>query len=176
MSRTRIRLVPVALALGLALACVAPAAQAQGKAPAASASGKEGPKTPEEKQARVKARIKQVRRRILKQEVGLDDKKAEEVEKVFDKYEPERQKLNKQLREQRIALRDLLKENSDDQAAYKKALEAFRATQKKLKAVTDREVEEISKLLTPKQQAKLMAALQRLRKRLAKRAAAAAKD
>ncbi len=164
--------------LGLGLACaglvlgVAPTARAEGKAPSADSAGAKEPKSPEAKRARVQARLKQVRTRILKQEVGLDDKKVAEVEKIFDKYEPERRKLIKQQREQRLALKELLKQNSDDEAAYKKALESFRATQKKLKALTDRELDELSKQLTHKQQAKLFAALQRLRKKLARKVAA----
>lgn len=123
----------------------------------------------EDKRAKVEQRLKQLRNRILRQEVGLDEKKADEVQKVLLKYEPERRKLQRQHRQHRSELRDLLQADSNDDAAYKKSIEGFRSTQKKLNALRDKEMDEIAKLVTPKQQAKLYAALERLRKRMARR-------
>lgn len=143
------------LGLLLALFAVASPARAEGKA--------------EDKRAKVEQRLKQLRTRILRQEVGLDEKKADEVQKVLLKYEPERRKIQKQHREHRKELRDLLQSDSSDDAAYKKSIEGFRSTQKKLAALRDKEMDEVQKLITPKQQAKLYAALERLRKKLARR-------
>jgi Spy/CpxP family protein refolding chaperone len=145
----------LALTLVLAFAVTRPAA-AQGRGHAA--------KSQEEKRARVQKRLAQVRERILKKEVGLDDAKAAAVEKIFAKYQPVRQKLVKEQREHRQAIRKLLKQNSDDQTAYKKEVSALRAVQKKLRALGEQQADELSKVLTPKQQAKLIAALQRLRR------------
>lgn len=131
----------------------------------ARAEGKDA----EDKRARVEQRLKQLRAKILRQQVGLDEKKAEEVQKVLLKYEPERRKVQRQHQEHRRALRDLLQNDSNDDAAYKKSIDGFRATQKKLNALRDKEMDEVAKLITPKQQAKLYAALERLRKKIARR-------
>ncbi|MCC6215195.1 MAG: periplasmic heavy metal sensor [Polyangiaceae bacterium] len=114
-----------------------------------------------------RARAERVERRrgeILRREVGLDDRRAAEVEKVLKKRAPERQKARK---EQRRALRDLaelLEDDSGDQQAYTKALERVKAARAKLRSLADQEIAELEKLLTPKQQAKLLRALQRHRR------------
>jgi Spy/CpxP family protein refolding chaperone len=123
-----------------------------------------------DRRARVEKRIQQLRTRVLKQEVGLDDKKADEVQKVLVKHHAERQKLQREHRQHRKDLRDLLQSDSNDEARYKKSIEGFRSTQKKLNALRDREMDEIQKLVTSKQQAKLYAAMERLRRKLARRA------
>jgi len=134
-----------------------------------------GPKGPADKRAKIEARRAEVRGRILR-EVGIDEKKGDEVEKVLRKYEPERMKLTREQRAHKLAIRDLLRKNSDDDKAYKKALDGLRSTRRKLHAVQEKELDELAKLLTPKQQAKLYAALQRLRRKLASRRAAAAEE
>ncbi|MBK7584195.1 MAG: periplasmic heavy metal sensor [Myxococcales bacterium] len=125
-------------------------------------------KAAEEKRAKVQQRLKQLKTRVLRQEVGLDEKKADQVQKILTKYEPERVKLQRQHRDYRRALRDLLKADSNDDAEYKKNIEGFRSTQKKLNAVRDKEMDEVAKLITPKQQAKLYAAVERLRRKFAR--------
>lgn len=142
--------------LALALLVAAVPASAQGKGA-------------EDKRAKVAQRLKQLRAKVLRQEVGLDEKKAEAAQKVLLKYEPERRKLQRQHQEHRRELRDLLQSDSNDDAAYKKSIDGFRSTQKKLNALRDKEMDEIAKLITPKQQAKLYAALERLRKKIARR-------
>jgi len=144
------------LLLVLAICAVALPARAEGKGD-------------EDKRARVEQRMKQVRNKVLRQHVGLDDKKADEVLKVLAKYEPERRKLQRQQQEHRRALRDLLQADSNDDAEYKKQIDGFRSAQKKLSALRDKETDEVAKLITPKQQAKLYGALERLRKKLARR-------
>jgi Spy/CpxP family protein refolding chaperone len=119
-----------------------------------------------DKHAQVEERLKQIRTRVLKKEVGLDEKKATEVQKVLDKHAPERKMLRLELRTQREAIRKLLDDDSDDQAAYKKALEGLRAAHKKLAELRNREIDELSKLLTPKQQAKLLMAVRKLERKM----------
>jgi len=124
-----------------------------------------------EKRAKVEQRVKQLRTRVLRQEVGLDATKAEAVEKLLVSHEGERRKLQRAQREHRRELRELLQHDSSDDAAFKKHVDAFRVNQKKLAALNEREMDEIAKLITPKQQAKLFAAIQRLRRRMAARPA-----
>jgi Spy/CpxP family protein refolding chaperone len=135
-------------------------------APLALAQG--GGKAPE-KRAKVEARMKQLRARVLRNQVGLDDKKAAEVEKILAKNAPERKKIQKDVQTHRRRLRELLDQDSNDQAAYQKAIAGFRAAQKRAQVQRDKEIDELSKVLTPKQQAKLFVALRKLQAQLRKR-------
>jgi Spy/CpxP family protein refolding chaperone len=121
-----------------------------------------------DKQAEVQSRMKALIGKMLRQEVGLDEKQAREVEKILDQFKPERRRLRGELRTHRQKLRELLQKNSDDQQAYQTALRQFRETQKKLQSLRERELDAVSKTLTPKQQAKFMQSLRRLQRRLNK--------
>jgi Spy/CpxP family protein refolding chaperone len=120
----------------------------------------------EDKRAKVEQRLKQARHDVLRKEVGLDEAKAKAVEAVLDKYNAERKQLKGEVRGQREALKKLLDQNSNDDGAYTKALKALRESQKKLANIQDREIDELQKMLTPKQQAKFVRALQRFRQQL----------
>lgn len=126
-------------------------------------------KPADDKRAKVEQRQRQVVAKVLRQEVGLEEKKADAVMKILAKHQPERSKLQAQHRQHRRDLRDLLQSDSADEAQYKKGIDGFRSTQKKLNALRDQEMDEIAKLISPKQQAKLFAALERLRKKLGRR-------
>lgn len=130
------------------------------------AKGKGQGKAADDKHQKVGDRLRQVRTRVLEKQVGLDRKTAEEVVKILTKYQPERRKLQKEQREHRQAVRELLRNDSNDEAAYKKGIQGFRSAEKKLFDLRNKEIDEVSKLLTPKQQAKLVAVLLRLKRRL----------
>ena len=121
-----------------------------------------------DKQAEVQSRMKALVGKMLRQEVGLDEKQARAVEQILDQFKPERRRLRAELRTQRQKLRELLQKNSDDQRAYQAALKQFRETQKKLQSLRERELDAVGKELTPKQQAKFMQSLRRLQRRLNK--------
>ena len=109
-------------------------------------------------------RFKQKRAEILRKRLGLDEKRASEVEKVLNKYAPERKKLRQSIGEQQKALRELLKKNSDDQASYKRGLDALTDSTSKLNTLRQQEQVELSRLLTPKQQAQLLEVMGKARK------------
>jgi hypothetical protein len=146
----RLFLVLLPLLIGLSMAATA---RAEGK-------------DHEEKRAKVEARLKQLHRDLLRKDVGLDDKKAAEAERVLDRYAPERRKLKQEQREHRAALRALLESDSNDDAAYARAVKGVREGQKKLLALNERESLELAKLMTAKQQAKYLHAVQKLRREL----------
>lgn len=127
---------------------------------ASSAAAK--PKGPHDKRAQVEQRIKQARGEILRKHVGLDDAKAKEVEAILDKHAPERKKLQGQMREARKTVRALLQADSNDQAAYARAIADYRSAEKKLDALREKEYDELAKKLTPKQQAKLVVAIRKM--------------
>jgi hypothetical protein len=142
-----------------ALADPAPAAPAQ-KAPA-SAADRDG-----KKRAEIAARLKALRADVLRKRVGLDAKKAAEVERVLERNAPERIKLQAKLRTSRRALQRLISEDSNDQQAFTRALQGLREAQGELQKLRQREMDELSKYLTPKEQAKLAGALRELHGRL----------
>ena len=69
----------------------------------------------------------------------------------------------------RQALRKLLESDSNNQAAYAAAIRGLREAEKQKLTIREREADELGKLLTAKQQAKLMHATHRLRRQLAHR-------
>jgi Spy/CpxP family protein refolding chaperone len=114
--------------------------------------------------AQAQERFKQARADILRKRLGLDEKKASEVEKVLDKYAPERKRLRKSINDQQKVLRQLLKGNSEDQASYKRALDTLTDSTTKLNSLRQQEHSELGKLLTPKQQAQLLEVMGKARR------------
>ena len=100
----------------------------------------------------------------MRKRLGLDEKKAGEVEKVLDKYAPERKKLRQAMRDQQKALRELLKNKSEDQPAYKRALDSLTDNLTRLNTLRQQEQAELSRLMTPKQQAQLLEVMGRARR------------
>lgn len=119
-----------------------------------------------QKRAEISQHLRGALAQALRKEVGLDEKKASEVERTLDKYRPQREKLDAEVHQQQKTLRALLDLDSNDQAAYQKALAAVRDANQKLAALRDQEFDELSKQLTPKQQAKLARAVKQLEQRL----------
>ena len=122
-----------------------------------------------EKRAKVEQRLEKLRERVLKKDVGLDDKKAAAVGAILTRHATERRKIQKDQRDYRRTLQKLVQSDSNDQDASKKALKSFRDGRKKLQALEDRQLDDVAKILTPKEQVKLVAALQRFRRKLAKK-------
>jgi Spy/CpxP family protein refolding chaperone len=136
---------------------------------AAPAIAQAGPGGPEQKRAEVRQRLKQLRHQLLVKDVGLDEAKAAAVERVLEKHAAERQALHDRAGQQRAALAKLLDANSNDQAAYTAALRGLRDAQKQRAAQRERELDELAKLLTPKQQAQLLRSTERLKRQLVHR-------
>jgi len=99
----------------------------------------------------------------------LSEAKAEKVEAIVKKYRKEQRTLSKDMREARRELRELFRNDSDDQQAYQKALSKLNAANKKLQTLRDKQFAELSQSLTPKEQARLLAALHKLRQHVGKR-------
>jgi Spy/CpxP family protein refolding chaperone len=123
----------------------------------------------EQKRAAIEQRLKQLRHGLLRNEVGLDESKALVVERTLDKYLAEKKKLRGQAATHREALRNLLEADSNDQQAYTNAIRGLREAEKQKTLLRERELEELGKLLTPKQQAKLMRSTNRLKRQLARK-------
>jgi len=119
-----------------------------------------------QKRAEIAAHLRGALAQALRKDVGLDEKKASDVERTLDKYRPQREKLEADMHQQQKTLRALLDLDSSDQPAYQKALAAVRDDTQKLAALDDQQFDELSKQLTPKQQAKLARAVKQLAQKL----------
>jgi len=104
-----------------------------------------------------------VRSRVLREKVGLSNEKASKVEAILDRYAPERRRIALKIRDGRQKLMALLVLNSEDQTAYKGALEEVRTNRQAMQALMERAFNDIATELTPKEQARLFLALQDLR-------------
>ena len=121
---------------------------------------------PQAKRAEVEARLKKWRGTILRKDVGLDEKKASDIERTLDKFEGEREKVQKDMRQQQKTLRALFDLDSNDQGAYGKSLQMVRENTAKLQSLRLQEFDELSKQLSPKQEAKLLRLMRQMEQKL----------
>lgn len=110
------------------------------------------------------AHMKARRGKMLRKHAGLDEATARRVEAVFERHEPARKRLRMEARTHRQALRELMRADSNDQAAYKRALDAMIALRVEREELRHREVGELRGVLTPKQQAKVLSGLRKMRR------------
>ena len=118
------------------------------------------------KREEVEKRMQEVVRKVLKEKVGLDDKKADKVAELLKKDREEQRKLREEMRSSRQALKKLLDADSDDQKAYSKAMAALRKNRDDLHKLQNKHFTALSKELTPKQQAKLVVALRKMQAKI----------
>jgi Spy/CpxP family protein refolding chaperone len=111
----------------------------------------------------IQQRMLRVRSRVLREKVGLTDDKAVKVETILDRYAPERRRIALKIRDGRQKLKALMVLNSEDQAAYKGALDEVRTNRSALQGLMERAFNEIAAQLTPKEQGRLFLALDDLR-------------
>ena len=121
---------------------------------------------PQAKRAEVEARLKKWRGTILRRDVGLDEKKASDIERTLDKFQAEREKVQKDLRQQQKTLRALFDLDSTDQGAYGKSLQLVRENTAKLQTLRLQEFDELGKQLSPKQEAKLLRLMRQMEQKL----------
>lgn len=124
------------------------------------------PNPAQAKRAEVEARLKKWRGTILRRDVGLDEKKASEIERTLDKYQAEREKIQKELRQQQKTMRALFDLDSADQPAYARALQIVREDTAKMQSLRLQEFDELGKQLTPKQEAKLLRLMRQMEQKL----------
>lgn len=106
-----------------------------------------------------------VRLRLLQRRVGLDDATAQKVIEVLRAHEGKRDALAERMKTEKQTLGRLVREDGNDEAAYRTAIDALMRTQQEMEALRVKEFTELRKVLTAKQQAKLLFELNRLMKR-----------
>ncbi len=121
---------------------------------------------PKDRRAEVEKRMQEVVRKVLTDKVGLDDKKATKVAELMKKDREDQRKIRGEMRKARKDLKKLLDDDSDDQKAYSKAMAALRKGRDDLHKLQNKHFQQLGKELTPKQQAKLLHAMQQLQRKL----------
>jgi len=114
----------------------------------------------------LKKRMEAARAKLLREVVGLEEARAVEVEEVLRRFHPERKKLKTELRKHKKAVRALLKADSDDEQAYEDALAGVDAAHKALEQLREAENDEVKRLLSAKERAKLYGGMNRMRRHL----------
>ena len=109
------------------------------------------------------ARVKALRGRVLRERVGLDEARAQKIEAIFEKYQPERRALRKAVRQTMRSLRELVDSNTSEDQAYSAAFAQLKAAQDKLRALRDQQQAEVARIVTPKEAAKLLLTMKKAR-------------
>ena len=142
------------MVLAMSLTTALPALAQPGPPPGAGPAAGAGPG--------VKQRV---RLRLLQRRVGLDDATALKVIEVLRAHEGKRAQLAQRMQTEKRALGRLVRADGNDEAAYRTAIDALMRTQQEMEALRLKEFAELRKVLTAKQQAKLLFELNRLMKR-----------
>jgi Spy/CpxP family protein refolding chaperone len=111
-------------------------------------------------------KMKRIRSKILRKRVGLDQATLERVEAIFEPFDEQRKALHQAKRQTMKALRDLVKSDSEEQDAYATLLAAARQAHEGLRQLREEEMAQLAQVLTPRQQARLMMALHKLKRRM----------
>ncbi len=117
-------------------------------------------------------RAKQMKRaekmvgKALRNKLGLSDAKATKVEAILKQHRASQQKIQAEIRKARQALRKLFQTDSNDQKAWGAALDEMEKGHKALAKGRDKQFAALKKVLTPKEQAKLLRGLNQLQKRM----------
>ncbi|HEX6764312.1 MAG TPA: periplasmic heavy metal sensor [Polyangiaceae bacterium] len=149
-----------------AIACTKPALAEPPKAPAPAQKPKASAAPPAAAPTEANVPMPEWRARMLRDEVGLDEKTAAAVERILAKYRPERRVASETVDSERRKLNAMLELDSNDQAAYAKSIRALLDARQKLQDLQRKQAEELAKVLTPKQQAKLARAIGETRENL----------
>ena len=112
-----------------------------------------------------KKRLDRLRERVLRNKVGLSDDKIDQVVALYDGQAEERQEIQKTIRQSRRAIGKLFRADSDDQAAYQQHLTTLREANDNLAGLRAKQLKELEAILTPKEQAKLLRAMEMVRRR-----------
>lgn len=156
------RLVRMAMLLGAmwsVLICCSSTGWAQGRHRPA---GEDNPKT------LMETKFEAIKQRILRNRVGLDETTTEKVSAIIAEFAPKRRAIRQKLIEKRLALKELLRKQVEDQNAYAQHLDEMEKLRKDMVSVHEQEMDALRKLLTPKQRAILWMEIQHIQKQIGK--------
>ena len=124
----------------------------------------------------VAQKVVELRGRLLREMVGLSERRANEVELVLQGFDDEHQTYSAMLDAAQRKMRLLLDENSDDSNAYSLAVEDVRVAHDYLHQLRDRQFRAMQNILAPKEQAMFFESLGKLRHEVRKRMRRARRD
>ena len=139
-------------------------------------SRSDGHRTPHRHSQAVADKIVELRGRLLREMVGLNEEKANQVEQILKTFDDEHQAYTAMLDVARRAMHSLLEAESDDQEAYARAVEDVRVAHEYLSQLRDRQFRAMQKALQPKDQALFFESLGKLRHEVRKRMRRARRD
>ncbi len=116
-----------------------------------------------EQRANFKKKMQARFSKLLREKLQLPDATAQQVETLVRTSMEKKKPLHEQMRTQHQALRKLLKDDSNDQQAFAAALDGLKKTREALRTLHEAQIAGLQKLLTPKQQAQLLAAHRKMR-------------
>lgn len=111
-------------------------------------------------------RIRNKRARLLRTRLGLEENRARKVEALFDAHASDKKKTRRAIRAARRKVHALLRDDSDDQAAYRAALDALLSANADLQRLQSEHLTQLRATLTPKEQARLLQMMQRARRHI----------
>lgn len=155
------------VALGLMLPVAAASAQGGGRArqramPPQGGMQQDSPPGPANE-----AQVRQAFARAVKQRVGLSDEQMKKLEPVARDQEKRRREHQRQERDARLALGDLMQDDSTaDQARVAQSIDRLVTLERARADLMDREQKELAAFMTPLQRAKYMSLQERVRNRL----------
>jgi Spy/CpxP family protein refolding chaperone len=145
------------------LAAVIPLAATAFAQPQAGPKKAPAAETDEKKSRPARAeRLADLRQRLLRDRVGLSAEKTRAIEAIVQQSAPERAAAQTELADARRELAALFASDSDDQAAWATALAKMKEAHATAAALREREYEAIAAVLTPKEQAQLLRAMERV--------------
>lgn len=110
-------------------------------------------------------RFKKMHGMVLRKHVGLDEAKAKEVEKVFERFSPRMRSLHGEMRAAKEELSQLVKSDSNDQKAYASVVAKLRKLHQATGQLREEQISAVAKKLQPKEQAKLLLALGHMKRK-----------
>jgi len=123
--------------------------------------------TPAEQQALVR-QIRQAFSGVVRRQLNLDDEKWTQFQRVDQRFQQQRNQLQRGERETRMALKAAMEDTSNvDQAKIAQYLNELTQGQRRRADLLDAEQKELSGFLTPLQRAKLQALREQLNRRVA---------
>ncbi|MCO4763437.1 MAG: hypothetical protein KC502_18110 [Myxococcales bacterium] len=114
---------------------------------------------------RIRARLLALRSELLRKDVGLTETRAKKAEGVLARFAKERRTLQRSAHQHTKAVHLLVRSDSNDQAAYRQAVNGMIAAREALASLHGREFAALRKILKPKEQALLLLGLHRLKRR-----------
>ena len=123
--------------------------------------------TPAEQQALIR-RIRQAFGGVVRRQLNLDDEKFAQFQRVDQRFQQQRNQLQRGERETRLALKAAMEDTANvDQAKIAQYLTDLTQAQRRRTDLLDAEQKELSAFLTPLQRAKLQALREQLNRRVA---------